>query len=90
MNVKTQTKTKTTDLPEGYESRLNLPINYMPSEKEEYMCEQHLEYFRRKLWYWRADLIEESQQTIDNLKSEVRDVGDLDAVVVLDQHVQRE
>lgn len=76
MNVETKTKTKTTDLPEGYEPQLNLPARYIPSDKEEYMCEQHLEYFRRKLWSWRAELIEESQQTIDHLKTEVRDVGD--------------
>ena len=74
MNV--ETKTKTGDLPEGYEPQMELAANYFPSEKEEYMCDKHLEYFRRKLWTWRAELIEESQQTIDHLKSEVRDVGD--------------
>jgi DnaK suppressor protein len=35
-----------------------------------------LEYFRQRLLQWRADLIEESKQTIENLKDEVRDVGD--------------
>ena len=76
MNVEAKIKTNTSDLPEGYEPQLDLPNNYFPSEKEEYMCEKHLEFFRRKLWVWRAELIEESQQTIDHLKSEVRDVGD--------------
>lgn len=50
--------------------------DYKPSEKEKYMCAKHLEYFRRKLLDWRAELIEESQETIDNLRGEVRDVGD--------------
>jgi DnaK suppressor protein len=76
MNVEAKIKTNTSDLPEGYEPQLDLPNNYFPAEKEEYMCEKHLEFFRRKLWVWRAELIEESQQTIDHLKSEVRDVGD--------------
>ncbi|WP_460711091.1 RNA polymerase-binding protein DksA [Lysobacter terrae] len=35
-----------------------------------------LEYFRQRLLKWRADLVEESKQTIENLKDEVRDVGD--------------
>ena len=74
MNV--ETKNKTTNLPGGYEPQMDLPAGYFPSEKEEYMCDKHLEYFRRKLWTWRAELIEESQQTIDHLKTEVRDVGD--------------
>jgi len=76
MNVETKTKTNLSDLPEGYEALVDLPEDYVPSDKEEYMCERHLEYFRRKLWVWRAELIEESQQTIDHLRTEVRDVGD--------------
>src|SRR3546814_11270228 len=32
--------------------------------------------FRQRLLQWRADLVEESKQTIENLKDEVRDVGD--------------
>lgn len=57
-------------------TRPDLPKDYQPSEKEEYMCAEHLEYFRRKLLQWRQDLIEESQETINNLRGEVRDVGD--------------
>lgn len=55
---------------------VELPEGYKPSENEEYMCPEHLEYFRRKLLQWREDLIEESQETINNLRGEVRDVGD--------------
>ena len=53
-----------------------LPIGYRPKPGEEYMSPEQLEYFRQKLLSWRADLVEESQQTIDNLREEVRDVGD--------------
>ena len=34
------------------------------------------EYFRQKLQNWRADLVEESRETISHLQHEVRDVGD--------------
>ncbi|WP_376694583.1 RNA polymerase-binding protein DksA [Wenzhouxiangella sp. EGI_FJ10409] len=55
---------------------VDLPKGYKPSEDEEYMCQEHLEYFRRMLLQWREDLIQESQETINNLRGEVRDVGD--------------
>ena len=55
---------------------VHLASGYRPSPKEEYMNPMHLEYFRRKLQSWREDLVEESKQTIENLRDEVRDVGD--------------
>ncbi|MDR9390155.1 MAG: RNA polymerase-binding protein DksA [Wenzhouxiangella sp.] len=55
---------------------VKLPKGYKPKESEKYMCPKHLEYFRQKLLQWRDDLITESQETIDNLRREVRDVGD--------------
>ena len=57
-------------------TRIDLPNGYRPSSKEEYMNPKHLEFFRRKLQSWREDLVEESKQTIENLRDEVRDVGD--------------
>ena len=53
-----------------------LPPNYKPSSDEEYMGILQVEYFRQRLQSWRVDLVEESKQTIENLKDEVRDVGD--------------
>jgi DnaK suppressor protein len=44
--------------------------NYKPSEKEEYMNKNQLEYFKQKLLSWREELITESQETINNLKEE--------------------
>ncbi|MBX3725295.1 MAG: RNA polymerase-binding protein DksA [Xanthomonadales bacterium] len=55
---------------------VKLPSGYRPLASEEYMSPRQVEYFRQKLLTWRADLIEESKQTIDNLRDEVRDVGD--------------
>ena len=53
-----------------------VPAGYKPAADEEYMSALQLEYFRQRLLQWRADLVEESKQTIENLKEEVRDVGD--------------
>lgn len=44
--------------------------NYKPSEKEEYMNKNQLEYFKQKLLAWREELITESRETINNLKEE--------------------
>jgi DnaK suppressor protein len=53
-----------------------IPAGYKPSSEEEYMGPLQVEYFRQRLVSWRSDLVEESKQTIENLKDEVRDVGD--------------
>jgi len=50
--------------------------DYTPSDKEEYMCPEHLAYFKRKLENWRDELILESQETLEHLRTETRDVGD--------------
>jgi len=55
---------------------IEVPEGYVPSVDEEYMNPVQMEYFRNKLVTWRSQLIEESQQTIDHLRHEVRDVGD--------------
>ena len=55
---------------------IDLPKGYKPKSNEEYMNPKQLAYFRDKLRTWREQLVEESRQTIDNLRGEVRDVGD--------------
>ena len=57
-------------------TRVQLPEGYKPSPDEEYMNPVQLEYFRQKLITWRDELIDESRETISNLQSEVRDIGD--------------
>lgn len=64
------------DLPEGYVPAVKLDEKYKPLLKEEYMNEQQIEYFRRKLVQWQSELVMESQETINNLQGEVRDIGD--------------
>ncbi len=53
-----------------------LPKTYTPSANEEYMNSNQLEYFKQKLSAWRDELVDETRETIDNLQTEVRDVGD--------------
>lgn len=55
---------------------IELPKGYRPSADEEYMGPKQLAYFRNKLRDWRDQLVEESRQTMENLRDEVRDVGD--------------
>jgi DnaK suppressor protein len=47
---------------------VKLPGNYKPSAKEPFMNEKQLEYFRRKLLDWRAEIEQENQKTLANLK----------------------
>lgn len=49
---------------------VKLPEGYKPSEKEEYMCDKQLEYFRQKLLAWRVELAHELGETLDHLKEE--------------------
>ena len=49
-------------------SVVTLPPNYKPSKKEEYMNEMQLEYFKRKLLDWRAELMKGSETTLQDLK----------------------
>ncbi len=55
---------------------IDLPKSYRPGADEEYMGPKQLAYFRAKLRNWREQLVEESRQTMENLRGEVRDVGD--------------
>ncbi|MSR15373.1 MAG: RNA polymerase-binding protein DksA [Gammaproteobacteria bacterium] len=55
---------------------ITLASGYKPSQIEEYMSPQHLTYFRQKLRNWRQELILESQETLEHLRTETRDVGD--------------
>lgn len=51
-------------------SSYNLPPDYVPTDKEPYMNEKQLEYFRRKLLSWREKLLRDSQETVIKLKDE--------------------
>lgn len=50
------------------DSSVVLPPDYKPSDKEEYMNDMQLEYFRQKLLVWKKSLIGQSMDTLDDLK----------------------
>ncbi len=47
---------------------VTLPPDYRPSDAEEFMNPQQLEYFRRKLLSWRAELLKEADETLASLQ----------------------
>ena len=47
---------------------VTLPPDYKPSEKETFLNDLQLEYFRQKLLRWRMELLEEVNETRTNLK----------------------
>lgn len=47
---------------------VTLPPDYRPSEAEAFMNENQREYFRQKLLRWRAELLRESDETLQHLQ----------------------
>ena len=45
-----------------------LPPDYKPSADEEYMNEMQLEYFRQKLLAWKKSLLNQSEDTLEDLR----------------------
>ena len=54
-----------------------LPEDYRPAEDEPFMNERQLEYFRRKLAAWKADLLAESKGTVEGLQEGTRNIPDV-------------
>ncbi|MXQ06982.1 RNA polymerase-binding protein DksA [Alphaproteobacteria bacterium GH1-50] len=54
-----------------------LPEDYRPAEDEPFMNERQLEYFRRKLLAWKADLMGDSKSTITDLQNSTRNIPDI-------------
>lgn len=54
-----------------------LPAGYKPSDREEYMCDLHLEYFRQKLLQWKVDLLKDSIETLHHLQEETHNEPDV-------------
>ena len=54
-----------------------LPNDYRPAEDEPFMNERQVEYFRRKLQAWKADLVEETAVTLEGLQGGTRAIPDV-------------
>ena len=50
---------------------------YRPSEKEDFMNDRQIEYFRGKLLEWKGALLEESKGTIEDMQSDARNIPDV-------------
>ena len=51
--------------------------DYRPAEDEPFMNDRQLEYFRRKLLNWKADLLSDSRDTITGMKDQTRNIPDV-------------
>ena len=47
---------------------IRLPEGYQPSPDEEFMNPTQLAYFKKKLLDWKADILKESRETLDQLQ----------------------
>ncbi len=54
-----------------------LPDDYRPAEGEPFMNDRQLEYFRRKLEAWKAELLDDSKHTIEGLQDNTRNIPDI-------------
>ena len=54
-----------------------LPDEYTPRDYETFMSPQQLEYFRRKLLSWKADLLVETRETLEGLQGTTRNIPDV-------------
>jgi len=54
-----------------------LPDDYTPVDSEEFMNERQTEYFRRKLMDWKADILENSNDTVAGMKDQTRNIPDV-------------
>ena len=73
MEVSTLTKKRNTNVSRANNENkpeVQLPFNYKPSENEDFMNPNQVEYFRQKLLRWRSELLDEANQTIANLSTE--------------------
>ena len=54
-----------------------LPDDYRPAEDEPFMNERQLEYFRRKLEAWKAEILDDGKHTIEGLQQGTRNIPDV-------------
>ena len=56
---------------------VRIPRKYKPSDKERFMNDRMLSYFRGKLEGWREDIVRESSQTLRHLQEDTLQEPDL-------------
>ncbi|MFK5998319.1 MAG: RNA polymerase-binding protein DksA [Rhodobacterales bacterium] len=58
-------------------SEVILDADYRPAEDEPFMNARQVEYFRRKLLNWKADLMEDTKETIEDMQEGTRNIPDV-------------
>ncbi len=51
--------------------------DYRPADDEEFMNDRQLEYFRDKLLTWKAQILEQNKDTIQDMKLDARNIPDV-------------
>jgi len=72
-----RTGTATARREHGMKQETFLPQDYRPAEDEPFMNERQLEYFRRKLLDWKADILSGSRETLEGLAESSRNIPDI-------------
>ena len=54
-----------------------LPDDYRPADDEPLMNDRQVEYFRRKLLNWKADLMSDTRDTLEGLQDSTRSIPDI-------------
>ena len=54
-----------------------IDADYRPSDDEEFMCDKHKEYFRKKLLDWKDSILGESRDTVSTMQEDTRNIPDL-------------
>ena len=54
-----------------------LADDYRPADDEPFMNERQTEYFRRKLLAWKAEILEDSRDTVAGMKDTTRNIPDI-------------
>ena len=58
-------------------AEVTIDDDYRPADDEPFMNERQLEYFRRKLVNWKAELLDDSKSTIEELQENTRNIPDI-------------
>ena len=77
MDPETQIRTVSGGKGDAMKPEVFLPDDYRPAEDEPFMNERQLEYFRRKLHAWKAELLDDSKHTIEELQGTARSIPDI-------------
>jgi len=58
-------------------SEVFMDDDYRPAEDEPFMNDRQLDYFRRKLLAWKAEIMEDSRDTVAGMKDQTRNIPDI-------------